>query len=169
MGRDSYSFRKTVEECKSISIVTLNQYNLLKRGIHVTTISWTGGLRAGEESIGLQVLMLENDEHIRFQYTQTDVYTGKKSELYYKVRLVSTPCNFGGHRWWFICPLTIDGNTCGRRVGVLYRGGKEYFGCRHCYDLTYLCQKESGKYDSYFEQMGFDPKEARRAIFKKRR
>ena len=94
MGRDFYSFRKTVEECKSISIVSLNQCNLLKRGIHNMTFTWTGR-RVKEESIGLQVLMLENDEHVRFQYTQTDNDTGKKSELYYKVRLVSTPCTVG--------------------------------------------------------------------------
>ncbi len=38
MGRDFYSFRKTVEECKSISIVSLNENNLLKRGIRNMTI-----------------------------------------------------------------------------------------------------------------------------------
>jgi len=51
--------------------------------------------------------------------------------------------NFGGVRYWFICPLVINGRPCGRRVGKLYLppGGK-YFGCRHCYNLTYRCQKE---------------------------
>jgi hypothetical protein len=39
-----------------------------------------------------------------------------------------------------------------------------YFGCRHCNDLTYRCQKESGKYDELYEGMGFDPKEARKAL-----
>ena len=166
MGRDFYSFRKTVEECKSISIVSLNQCNLLKRGIHNMTFTWTGR-RVKEESIGLQVLMLENDEHVRFQYTQTDNDTGKKSELYYKVRLVSTPCNFGGYRWWFICPLVSNGNVCGRRVGVLYLGGKEYFGCRHCYNLTYECQRE--RYDTYFKELGFDPKVARKVLKHRRK
>jgi hypothetical protein len=45
-----------------------------------------------------------------------------------------------------------------------YLGGGEYFGCRHCYNLTYLCQKESGKYDELYRQRGFDPKEARKAL-----
>ena len=31
-------------------------------------------------------------------------------------------------------------------------------------DLTYECQKESGKYDRYFEQLGFDPKVARNVL-----
>ncbi len=51
-----------------------------------------------------------------------------------------------------------------RRGGVLYLGGGKYFGCRHCYDLTYLCQKESGKYDDLYKGMGIDPKVARKAL-----
>ncbi|MHC4270256.1 MAG: hypothetical protein ACYSTS_17590 [Planctomycetota bacterium] len=42
--------------------------------------------------------------------------------------------------------------------------GGEHFGCRHCYDLTYRCQKESGKYDELYEGMGFDPKAVRKAM-----
>ncbi len=47
-----------------------------------------------------------------------------------------TPCNYGGHRLWFLCP------HCSRRVAVLYGAGK-YFLCRYCYRLTYSCQQES--------------------------
>ncbi len=93
----------------------------------------------------------------------TDLYWRTK-RLDCKIELVSTPCYYGGHRWWFICPLVVNGNVCGRRVGVLYLGDGEYFGCMHCYDLAYLCQKESGKYDSLHEGMGFDPKEVRKAL-----
>ena len=56
-----------------------------------------------------------------------------------------------------------DGEGYDRRVGVLYLDGV-YFGCRHCYDLTYKCQKESGRYDELYKSMGLDPKEARRAL-----
>jgi len=47
-----------------------------------------------------------------------------------------TPCNYGGHRTWFLCP------QCWRRVAALYRAGK-YFWCRHCHGLTYASQKKS--------------------------
>ena len=86
--------------------------------------------------------------HILILYWRT-------KRLDYKVRIVSTSCFYGGHRWWFICPLTRDGELCGRRVGVLYLSDGEYFGCRYCNNLTYLCQKESGKYDSLYEGMWF--------------
>ena len=64
-----------------------------------------------------------------------------------RINFVSTPCFYGGHRWWFRCPVSVRDNVCTRRVGVLYLGEGEYFGCRHCYNLTYSSSKESGKYD----------------------
>jgi hypothetical protein len=57
------------------------------------------------------------------------------------VHLSWTACNFGGERPWFVCPRA----ECGRRVAVLYGPGR-YFLCRHCYDLVYESQRESGMY-----------------------
>lgn len=54
-----------------------------------------------------------------------------------------TSCNFGGHRPWLICM------NCGRRVAVLYSGGK-YFACRHCLDLTYRsCQESDSRFSKF--------------------
>jgi hypothetical protein len=120
-------------------------------------MSWSrGGEKTG--SIGFSVSTLEGDEHIRFQYSQTDRHTNEKTELDYKTRLTSTPCHFGGLRWWFICPLVVSGRACNRRVGVLYLACGKYFGCRHCHNLTYESSKESHKFDSMFLKMGVDPK-----------
>ena len=164
MGRTPYSYRKTVEESLSLSTMYLNQQRLLNGGYKNIIMTWSiGGNKTS--SIGMIVSMLEGDEHCRFYYLMTDRFSGHETKLDYKIRLVSTPCYYGGNRWWFICPLVVSGEVCGRRVGVLYLGeGGEYFGCRHCYDLTYLCQKESGKYDHLYRQCGFDPKEARKAL-----
>jgi hypothetical protein len=90
----------------------------------------------------------------------------REDELDYKARLVWTPCNFGGRRWWFVCPLVVNGRACNRRVGVLYLGGGKYFGCRPCHDLTYESSRESHKFDRMFLRMGIDPKEGKR-LFKK--
>ena len=54
----------------------------------------------------------------------------------YPVYLDWTPCNFGGHRPWFICPA----RGCGRRVAKLYCGA--IFACRHCHRLVYASQRE---------------------------
>jgi hypothetical protein len=163
MGRKPYSNRKTVEDCWSISTVFLNQRRLFNGGFHNTTITWSMGVNQ-TGSIGMFVSMFEGEEHCRLYYTVTNRLSGRETELDYNVKLVSTPCYYGGQRWWFICPLTRDGELCGRRVGVLYLSDGEYFGCRRCYDLTYLCQKESGKNDDLHEGMGFDPKAVRKAM-----
>jgi hypothetical protein len=57
------------------------------------------------------------------------------------IRLLSTPCNYGGQRRWFVCP----GQSCGKRVAVLYQGGK-HFRCRRCCGLAYSSQREDRKY-----------------------
>jgi hypothetical protein len=58
---------------------------------------------------------------------------------------------------------------CGRRVGKLYLPpGASYFGCRHCYELTYKSCQESHKLDSMFKLLakdtGMDPKTVKRLL-----
>ena len=49
-----------------------------------------------------------------------------------EIQLDSTSPNYGGVRWWFLCP------KCGRRVALLHRPSyTHHFFCRHCYNLTY--------------------------------
>lgn len=154
MGR--YSFRDTVEDCKSISVFWLNKYGYFC-GWKLGGMKWTN--YAGEEtgSIGFMVSVRDYEGYIQFKYTQTDRYSGEKTELDYRVNLVSTQCNYGGKRWWFECPLAINGRVCSRRVGVLYLRGK-YFGCRHCQDLTYESCRDSHKLDRLAYSMGIGPK-----------
>lgn len=161
MGRWSYSDRRTVEECKSINTKFLNEHHYFDGGILWGGMKWSrGGEKTG--SISFFVSTVEGDEYIRFQYTQTDRHTGEKAELDYKARLDSTPCHFGGRRWWFICPLVVNGRACNRRVGVLYLGDGKYCGCRHCHDLIYKSSKESHRFDRMFSKMGIDPRIGKR-------
>lgn len=49
--------------------------------------------------------------------------------------LSQSPCNYGGTRPWFICPVR------GERVAVLFmRGGR--FACRHCQRIAYASQSD---------------------------
>lgn len=49
------------------------------------------------------------------------------------IGLTQTPCHFGGHRRWFICPC------CDKRMGFLYmRHGR--FACRRCNRISYESQ-----------------------------
>ncbi len=145
MGRWSHSSRLTTEDCKSISVKFLKDHHYFDvEGIRHGGMNWSrGGVKTG--SISFTVSTIEGDEYIRFLYTQTDNHSGEKTDLDYKVRLTSTPCHFGGRRWWFVCPLVVNGRDCNHRVGVLYLGGGKYFGCRQCYNLTYRSSKEHDK------------------------
>ena len=52
---------------------------------------------------------------------------------------------------WFVCPLV----GCGRRVGKLYLPpGGRYYGCRHCYRLTYESAQE---HDPRVSRLANDP------------
>jgi hypothetical protein len=48
-----------------------------------------------------------------------------------------TTCNYGGKRAWFVCP-----RGCGHRVAILY--GDSSQACRHCRQLAYESQRDSG-------------------------
>ena len=57
--------------------------------------------------------------------------------------MTTTP-NYGGRRWWFICPLSRDDGGPPRRVAKLYLPpGEKYFGSREGYELTYESCQES--------------------------
>ena len=143
MGRWYVNKKRPAEECKSISVSFLRENGYLS-GFQSGRIVWTN--RSGEEtaSMGAIVSTSDGEGYMRLSYTMTDRNTGKETHFDYKVELVTTPCNLGGVRWWFICPLSRNGVYCGRRVGVLYRAPRaDYYGCRHCYNLSYESRNDS--------------------------
>lgn len=153
MGRWGSSGKQEADGLKKIDIRYLNKQGLLK-GWRSTTLSWSrGGQSSG--SVGLEVSVMGDiqkyyrdeppgEPYIRIHYTQTDNTSGEKKDFDYKILLVTTPCRFGGMRYWFRCPWYRNGVYCSRRVGTLYMAG-DYFACRHCYDLTYTSRNLGGR------------------------
>jgi len=157
MGRYFYNKKSTVGDYKSISVKKLKEWNYFAQGYKCGTLTWS---RQGEQigSIGVSVSISGREGAMRLNYRHDN-----KDDMDYEVRLTSTPCHYGGVRWWFICPLSRNGVYCGRRVGVLYLG--KYAGCRHCYDLTYESCQDSHKFDFLARSMGLaDEKELKRAL-----
>ncbi len=123
---------------KKIRIWGLKKDGCLKLGrITQNTISWNYN---GNYSKILLEISLKPDINIftRFEYTQMDSH-GNRVNFDYKVFLTTTPCNFGGLRYWFKCFF------CKKRVGILYKRG-DYFACRHCQNLTYESRNLSGRW-----------------------
>lgn len=56
------------------------------------------------------------------------------------IKIVSTPCHFGGGREWLLCPEL----TCGRRVGSLFIDEHHRIACRKCLGLLYESQYGGG-------------------------
>lgn len=141
--------RAIAEQSNSLKISWLKKKNYFPRGgsHHGGTITWSYGISEDKSSIGIEVTQgLEGQQdYMRLHYTHTDYWTSEKTKMDYQVQLTTTPCNLGGVRYWFICPLSKSGRYCGRRVGVLYSIGK-WFGCRYCGDIAYQAQFEGGNF-----------------------
>lgn len=64
-----------------------------------------------------------------------------------EVRLATTTPNYGGLRYWFVCPCYRgggNGHFCNRKVQKLYLpSGACEFGCRRCHRLAYAAENES--------------------------
>lgn len=83
----------------------------------------------------------DNLPHLVLSYSIGVNSTEPHIDLNYRVELTTSKCNYGGVRYWFKCPQSLDNRQCHQRVGKLYLppDGK-YFGCRHCHNLTYKCR-----------------------------
>lgn len=57
-----------------------------------------------------------------------------------------SPCNYGGHRPWFVC------DRCNKRAGKLYNGG-DFFICRQCLQLRYASQRRGAKSRRYLQAL----------------
>ncbi len=129
------------ETSRALHISFLKKHGYLNGHHQSGTSTWTHGWSGNKSSIGVISSVYGYDPHFRLHYTHTS-FDGVKTDLDYRVEVVSTPCYFGGKRYWFICPLIKSGIPCRRRVGVLYSAGK-YYGCRRCCDLAYQSQQEN--------------------------
>lgn len=144
----------TVNDGLSLDINKLVRDGLIMRDYAAGSLRWQN-THTGEEtaSIGFILEPLGEDGlTMRLHYTRTK-RNGEKENLNYSIVLQATRPNYGGRRYWFTCPLTVNGWPCRRRVGKLYLppGGK-YFGCRHCYNLTYKsCQESDKRISSYWK------------------
>lgn len=125
--------KATNEDFHRFSISGLKREKLIGRGIRCSSVwQW---LRNGNvvSSIGYEINTLGNDPWLRVHYQNKR--TGKDYD--YKIKLVTTQPNYGGERWWFLCPA----HGCNRRVGVLFLG--QIFACRHCHNIAYATQNQA--------------------------
>ena len=157
---DGYTPRTTVENCRALCVYRLAQEGAIGPGVHWSGLwCWTDA-QTGERraSVGCEVSPAKEDFSVlKLKYT----FAGESEPVRMQVLLMPTSPHFGGLRFWFICPLVVSGSPCNWRVAKLYLPpGGRYFGCRHCYDLTYTSSQEAHEHDVLFKwiarQRGYD-------------
>lgn len=132
-----WNTKTTLDDCRVLNINRMQKQGAIKpNNFKAGRWVWTN-TETNEEvsSIGYTCHTLDADnEYININYKMTN--SGEKID--YDVKLVKTYPNYGGVRYWFICPVT------GKRVAKLYRTPYDNrFISRHVYKLLYASQSES--------------------------
>ena len=145
-----YSASYTTDDYRLIDVRRWQRDGLLTPN---KTFSWRWS-RHGEEVASIRVSTEINRVTLTYRHRNGG---GDWKDKSYPVWLDWTPCNYGGQRAWFRCPVS----GCGRRVAILYSGG--IFACRHCYQLAYSSQRETAdnratrRAGKIRERLGWEP------------
>ena len=150
-GRGVVSKKLLVQEVCGLDIVILQRRGVFESG---PDMRWTSSWKMGDEVFGgMAYELIENFDGpagLRLLYHLK--HRSDDSEKFdYPVWIESSPCNYGGFRWWFICPLQA-GQNCVHRCRVIYiTPHNDHFGCRECSALTYECRQKHR--DFYYEYL----------------
>jgi len=144
MGRYSYSNRIKAEDLYKIDMTMLKKYSYVYNANKYQwgQVTWTN--KYGDTQMTVNIVIRTDDERKSMEatYDVKDSINGGFMSTSLVFSIVSTDCNFGGKRYWFKCSISINGQYCGRRIRILYRCG-DFFGCRHCFNLTYSSRNEN--------------------------
>jgi hypothetical protein len=121
--------KDTTDSYRALDIRWLHRNGMLKG--HPRSVTWS---RRGEEIGNINVEGQNGRLLLTYRCRPSG---GDREQMSYSVEIVWTPCNYGGKRPWFLCPVSL----CRRRVAVLYGG--RVFACRKCHDLVYETQHET--------------------------
>lgn len=127
-GRYGYGSATTTSEARRVDIRYLRKQGWLYPGAR-GLLSWScGGEPSGSVTYRIKGSMFTLDYKVRD-------YGGEWEPVVLSVPLLTIPCRYGGHRYYFQCP----NRNCVRRCEVLYSYGK-YFLCRKCCGYLYMSQ-----------------------------
>jgi hypothetical protein len=147
-----------VEECLSITVSMLFRNNALISG-ETTSGLWRWRAKRGDmtDAVGYAARLAADEGWLRL------FYAGREEVIERAIQLRTSVPNYGGLRWWFVCPVT--GNWTMKLH--LPPGGSQWVS-REGGGLTYLSCRESGRYRTLFarlaRRMGTDQKTVRAAI-----
>jgi hypothetical protein len=134
--------KTTTGECWSLDAGRLAKLSMFApHGYAGASLTWSN--RFGQQTLSVPYRI---EDSARGLILHLLVESNERETVDLEILLRNTRPNFGGLRWWFLCPLFDKGVPCNRRVRKLYRPRSVwYFGCRTCQDLTYRSVQEHDK------------------------
>ena len=145
-GSGRYGGRPTADMSKKVDLGWMIRTGKATPGQWISgSLSWSfGGQPAGSISY------VANMEDPQDSYLRLNFWRGSgddREQVEQKVRLVFTEPNYGGRRWWMICPYK------GIRVAKLYMpNGGDRFASRKAWRLAYNSQRVAHR-DRPFEKL----------------
>jgi len=142
MGYGPRGGRTWIDDCAALDLASLKKWGYFSHGQGCWGKEhWKqGGKTVLVVAIELQATSASH-RVMRLRYRIRPHRSPEPVNCDYSVGLTATPCNYGGQRWWFQCPL----QGCHTRCRVLYLPpGAQYFGCRKCHRLAYSSSQRSG-------------------------
>ena len=133
MNGYSQQHKASVEDTFSINVFMLHRKSLLTEGL---MFEWRWFL-SGQPDNSLLISTGKNCLFLVYGVRLNGQQEWQPVEQ--KICLTWIPCNFGGHRPYFVCP------SCGQRAAFLY-GVDLFFLCRRCSGLAYASQSENKSY-----------------------
>lgn len=124
--------KSTTDEYLDLDMTNFRKWADLEN-VCTGSLRWT--FRSHESSI---TYIVQPSQGVRL------VYQSKGLDYDYLVRVVTTAPNYGGKRYWWLCP------SCSRRVRILYGGS--HFLCRKCKNLTYESCQQNRDYTYRIQQ-----------------
>lgn len=127
-----HNAKTTVESVTALSTTTLKTRLLSlvdsTESSAAGSLTWRDG--GGRETSSVSYLIEQREVGLTVTLFYRYVYGADKVDCRSDLRVVATYPNFGGVRYWWLCP------ACSRRVLKVYqRGGR--WACRTCFRLTY--------------------------------
>lgn len=126
--------KSTVEESKSLSVFQMKAWGFYQEKSRWGEFAWT----ADKDNTVVKFQWDKDRLALHVEYAFADDLNDPRAVQDYFIRFTTTPCHFGGRRYWMHCP------ECQKRVGKLYLAGKYIFACRTCWRLTYSLCNASG-------------------------
>ena len=128
--------RALVESSLHLTIAPLASRLNDQHSSHQGLLRWTAWPM--DDIIAELEYRLESKDHINWSCMVAFSFLDdiEPVEVRQDIPVVRTRPNFGGFRWWFLCPGA--GDACGRRSYKLYLPATgSRFACRSCHGLAY--------------------------------